>query len=457
MARNLGVSADNDFALLAALGGDTAGAVSLLAPGERPAPVGRDVQWLGESELATLIDELPSRPLHADADGEYPPLAGRRTGQAARGPRRRRADRPHEGSHPVHSHTQDPDRWPRWDDRQRGAMPCDRQDPRDRRRCAPHHDGSPSREFLLVERYDREHAEDAVRRLHQEDFCQALGIPARRKYQNEGGPGLEDCFSLLREVVAVPAREALKLLDAVVLSFLIGNNDAHGKNYSLLYLPDSPKAALAPTYDLLSTAVYPGLSRKMAMSIGGEYRPDYVQPRHLNQFLEQAGLGPAAARRRIRVLADAAPSAAHQASASLAEEGWSAPVLARIVETRRETRLADPGDRRARTGPRPCRLRRALEHAPPRRSVLAPAWRRPCSPHRGPTEMHRGRPPRECRCKRIATAEHAKRREPRRKPARAKPSVFAAFRLCTLDFANLRFSGRAGTRTPDPLGVNEVL
>jgi serine/threonine-protein kinase HipA len=72
-ARNLGVSADNDFALLAALGGDTAGAISLLAPGERPAPVGRDVQWLSESELATLVDELPSRPLHADG---RVPLAG---------------------------------------------------------------------------------------------------------------------------------------------------------------------------------------------------------------------------------------------------------------------------------------------------------------------------------------------------------------------------------------------
>ena len=450
------MSADNDFALLAALGGDTAGAVSLLAPGERPAPVGRDVQWLGESELATLIDELPSRPLHADADGEYRlSLAGAQDklpvvlgadGQI--GLTKGRTPSTHILKTPIAGHD--------------GTIANEALCPAIGRilgietvRTSPRRVAS--REFLLVERYDREHAEDAVRRLHQEDFCQALGIPARRKYQNEGGPGLEDCFSLLREVVAVPAREALKLLDAVVLSFLIGNNDAHGKNYSLLYLPDSPKAALAPTYDLLSTAVYPGLSRKMAMSIGGEYRPDYVQPRHLNQFLEQAGLGPAAARRRIRVLADAAPSAAHQASASLAEEGWSAPVLARIVETRRETRLADPGDRRARTGPRPCRLRRALEHAPPRRSVLAPAWRRPCSPHRGPTEMHRGRPPRECRCKRIATAEHAKRREPRRKPARAKPSVFAAFRLCTLDFANLRFSGRGPTRTGDPLGVNEVL
>jgi serine/threonine-protein kinase HipA len=354
VARNLGVSADNDFALLAALGGDTAGAVSLLAPGARPAPVGRDVQWLGESELATLIDELPSRPLHAAADGEYRlSLAGAQDklpvvlgadGQI--GLTKGRTPSTHILKTPIAGHD--------------GTIANEALCPAIGRilgietvRTSPRRVAS--REFLLVERYDREHAEDAVRRLHQEDFCQALGIPARRKYQNEGGPGLEDCFSLLREAVAVPAREALKLLDAVVLSFLIGNNDAHGKNYSLLYLPDSPKAALAPTYDLLSTAVYPGLSRKMAMSIGGEYRPDYVQPRHLNQFLGQAGLGPAAARRRIRALADAAPSAAHQASASLAEEGWSAPVLARIVETveKRASRIleiAAPASARDRAG-----------------------------------------------------------------------------------------------------------
>jgi len=172
-----------------------------------------------------------------------------------------------------------------------------------------------------------------VRRLHQEDFARRSGSPPGANTRTRAAPGLEDCFALLREAVAVPALEALKLLDAVVLSFLIGNNDAHGKNYSLLYLPDSPKATLAPAYDLLSTVVYAGLSRKMAMSIGSEYRPDYVQPRHFNQFLEQAGLGPAAARRRIRALAGAAPSAAHQAHVLLTEEGWSAPVLARIVET----------------------------------------------------------------------------------------------------------------------------
>jgi len=336
------VSAANDFALLAALGGDTAGAISLLAPSERPPPVGRDVQWLGESELATLIDELPSRPLHADEDGEYRlSLAGAQDklpvvlGADGRiGLTKGRTPSTHilKTSIAGHDGTIANEALCAAIGRFLGIETVHTSP----RRAA-------AREFLLVERYDREHTEDAVRRLHQEDFCQALGIPVRRKYQSEGGPRLEDCFALLREAVAVPASEVLKLLDAVVFSFLIGNNDAHGKNYSLLYLPDSPKATLAPAYDLLSTVVYPGLSRKMAMSIGSEYRPDYVQPRHLHQLLEQAGLGPAAARRRIRALADAAPSAAHQAHASLAEEGWSAPVLARIVETleKRASRLLE--------------------------------------------------------------------------------------------------------------------
>lgn len=353
-ARNLGVSAGNDFALLAALGGDTAGAISLLAPSQRPAPVGQDVQWLADSELAMLIDELPSRPLHADEDGEYRlSLAGAQDklpvvlGPDGRiGLTKGRTPSTHILKTPIADHD--------------GTIANETLCPAIGRflgietvRTSPRR--VEGREFLLVERYDREHTEGGVRRLHQEDFCQALGIPSQRKYQNEGGPGLADCFALLREAVAVPARDALKLLDVVVLSFLIGNNDAHGKNHSLLYLPDSPTATLAPAYDLLSTIVYPGLSRKMAMSIGGEYRPDYLQPRHLSRLLEQAGLGPAAARRRIRALADAAPLAARQAHADLTEQGWAAPVLERIVETveqraSRMLEIAAPTPPRVRAG-----------------------------------------------------------------------------------------------------------
>jgi serine/threonine-protein kinase HipA len=334
LARNLGVSVGNDFGLLEALGGDTAGAISLLPTGESPGPVDGDVEWLDEHDLVTLVDELPNRPMHADDDGEYRlSLAGAQdklpvvVGAEGRiGLTKGRTPSTHILKTPITD----------LDDtvvnealcvaigRLLGidtitAEPC---------RVA-------GRDFLLVERYDRVRSDDAVWRLHQEDFCQALGVPARRKYQSEGGPGLADCFALLRRAVAVPAREALKLVDFVALSFLVGNHDAHGKNYSLLYLPDSAKAVLSPAYDVLSTIAYEKTrptSRKMAMSIGGEYRPNYVRARHLDRLLGEAGLGAAAARRRLRGVAQSAPVAAREARETLAAGGWDAPVLVRVVE-----------------------------------------------------------------------------------------------------------------------------
>jgi serine/threonine-protein kinase HipA len=354
VARNLGVSAGNDLAMLAALGGDMAGAVSLLAPGELPGSVGGDVEWLDDTELVRLLDELPSRPLHAGDDGEFRlSLAGAQdklpvvVGAEDRiGLTKGRTPSTHILKTPI-AHLD-------------GTVANEALCPgigrllgvdtviASPRRLA-------DREFLLVERYDRARDDHGVRRLHQEDFCQALGVPSQRKYQSEGGPGLVDCFALLRQAVAVPASEVLKLLDAVMLSFLVGNHDAHGKNYSLLYLPDSPKAILSPAYDILGTVVYPGMSRKMAMSVGGEYRPDSVQSRHLDRMLEQAGLGVAAARRRIRAMAAAAPAAARQARGELIAASWDTPVLTRVVETveRRSARLTEiaaPASRRPLAG-----------------------------------------------------------------------------------------------------------
>ena len=70
-ARRLGVSASNDFGLLAALGGDTAGAISLHRRRRAARAAADDVEWLDDDALVPLIDELPTRPMHADEDGEY--------------------------------------------------------------------------------------------------------------------------------------------------------------------------------------------------------------------------------------------------------------------------------------------------------------------------------------------------------------------------------------------------
>ena len=154
------------------------------------------------------------------------------------------------------------------------------------------------RRFLLVERYDRTNdGSGRIHRLHQEDFCQALGVVPEMKYQSEGGPGLAHCFELVRRATRPSAPQVLRLLDYVVFNTLIGNHDAHAKNFSLLYPGRAP--VLAPLYDALSTAVYPDLTPKMATKLGSKYHFSEVQARHWDQFAEAAGLAKAQTRKRV--------------------------------------------------------------------------------------------------------------------------------------------------------------
>lgn len=122
--------------------------------------------------------------------------------------------------------------------------------------------------YLLVERYDRSiDAKQKIRRLHQEDFCQALG--KREKYERYDGPSLRDCFELTYDF-ARPAFARNALMDIVVFNFLIGNMDAHGKNFALVY-DENWKIRLAPFYDLLCNEVYEDLTREMSMKIGDNF------------------------------------------------------------------------------------------------------------------------------------------------------------------------------------------
>lgn len=85
--------------------------------------------------------------------------------------------------------------------------------------------------FLLIERYDRTHdSSGSLRRLHQEDFFQALSVVPEMKYQNEGGPDLAQCFDLVRRVTRPSAPHVLRLFDYVIFNARIGNHDAHAKN-----------------------------------------------------------------------------------------------------------------------------------------------------------------------------------------------------------------------------------
>jgi serine/threonine-protein kinase HipA len=163
-------------------------------------------------------------------------------------------------------------------------------------------------EYLQVERYDRKRVTidgaPGVERLHQEDLCQALNIVSELKYQKEGGPSFKQCFTLLRNVSTTPVIELGNLLDAGIFNYLVGNNDAHGKNFSLVY-PDK-EIRLAPLYDAISTIYYPELSSDMAMRIGREYSSDEVTPKDFEQLAGDADLAKPLVRRRVPELAAAA-------------------------------------------------------------------------------------------------------------------------------------------------------
>lgn len=329
LARQFQISGQNDFALLDHIGGECAGAVTFLAPGEPlHQPVGADVQWLTEAQLAAILDELPRRPMLAGEDGLRLSLAGAQdklpvvvAGE--------RIGLPLHGT--PSSHILKP------------AIPGIADSVGNEGFClalaramqlqAAHSvmgvvQGRP---YLLVERYDRSIAANGDwQRLHQEDFCQALGVVPEMKYQNEGGPGLAQCFELLRTVTRPSAPQVLRLLDYVIFNALIGNHDAHGKNFSLLYAGKAP--ALAPFYDVLSTSIYPELTAKMAMKLGSKYKFSEVQARHWDQFAQAAGLSVGQTRRRIVELARKLPIVAHEVQMDGNAGFAGLPLVGQIIE-----------------------------------------------------------------------------------------------------------------------------
>ncbi|GHT92023.1 hypothetical protein FACS1894116_01520 [Betaproteobacteria bacterium] len=121
------------------------------------------------------------------------------------------------------------------------------------------------------------------------------------------------CFDLVRRATRPGAPQILRLFDYVIFNALVGNHDAHAKNFSLLY--SGGTSVLAPLYDALSTAVYPTLTPKMAMKIGSKYKFSEVQARHWEQFAESAGLAKAQSKKRILELAKSLPSTARKLQA----------------------------------------------------------------------------------------------------------------------------------------------
>ncbi|AWW72939.1 phosphatidylinositol kinase [Erythrobacter sp. KY5] len=318
IARALGVSPDNPFRLLEALGGDVAGALAFLPQGEEPlqdysktAP-----EPLHEGGLAELLDRLPSVPMLAGEGGARLSLAGAQSKLPVVLTTDGGIAIPRPGEPSTHLIKPEPDRFPGLAANEAFCLALARALGID----AAHAEWrtAAGKPFLLVERYDRISVEGTAHRLHQEDFAQALGVPSNRKYAAEGGPTFRDSFALLRSAATRPAREVLKLADAAIFNLIIGNADAHAKNYSLLRL-EAGEVVLAPLYDLVATHMWKELSPKLAMRFGRAATLEEFDGENVVRFAEEAGLGAPYIRRRIGELAQ---SIVHENEKGVAVPGY---------------------------------------------------------------------------------------------------------------------------------------
>jgi serine/threonine-protein kinase HipA len=333
IARTLQISATNPFQLLNDLGGECAGAISVgpvggTVPGERSGPP----KWLSEAEVGALLTDLPRRPLLAAVDeveggeGIRLSLAGAqdKVGVLSKG----ESVGLSYGRPPTTAILKAP--IPHVEEsivNEAFCMALAARSDLEVAAAAPRiADG---REYLLVDRFDR-NPETVDGRVHQEDFCQALGLVPAVKYEKEGGPGVADCAELIRRHCSAPARDITAFLDALLFNFVIANYDAHSKNFSLLL--DGPGSIrLSPLYDLLSTAVFQDTDRKLAMKYGGENRPNYVRGRHLDRMAADLGVKPALVRRRALLIVERVEAAVEATRESLPVEFQDRPMLDRIV------------------------------------------------------------------------------------------------------------------------------
>ncbi|MFP5206488.1 MAG: type II toxin-antitoxin system HipA family toxin [Acidobacteriota bacterium] len=187
---------------------------------------------------------------------------------------------------------------------------------------------------IVVERYDRARAGGRWVRIHQEDMCQALRLYPTRKYESDGGPGVQRIVELLREQSSSPEEDVQSFLDAIAFNWLIAGTDAHAKNYSLL-LGQNGAVRLAPLYDLASILPYPSVDMskvKLAMKVGGEYRLRNIGLRHWRKLAAGSRLDDARLIDGIRAMAQAMPDRAAAIQKQIEGEGLSHVTIAQVCK-----------------------------------------------------------------------------------------------------------------------------
>ncbi len=285
LCKRLGLSADNDFGLLEAIGGECAGALTLLSA-DRPAGWDDDYKVVSQTELLKLFEtnslsaistKWKTRLSLAGAqdklpilirDGEYLlPLGNSVSSHILKFPNR---DFRHLPANEVLITTIA---------RETGLSVVE---------AVLHPLGEQG--VCVVERYDRVREGEQLTRVHQEDLCQALGISSRQKYESEGGPGFSQCYRLISETSSRALVDGPQLIKWAVFNAAVFNADAHGKNLSFLVTADGRQ--LAPFYDLVCTRAYERLDEALAMKLGTTNVPTELLKSDWEALAGELGLSP---------------------------------------------------------------------------------------------------------------------------------------------------------------------
>ncbi len=287
ISKNMGVSENNPLSLLDKIGGDCAGAISLFEEGKKPVLKNNELVEIAENDFINIIKKLPNNPLLTGINEEI------RLSLAGAQPKFAVVKKGDKFYYPT-------DNFPsthiiKIKNKNIGflleneffcmklAKLLNIPVPEVELRYVK------DIKYLVIERYDRKIEENRIKRIHQEDFCQIQGYLSDKKYQADGGPSIKSSYKAIEKYVNYSLALNIKnFVEIIMFNYLIGNNDAHAKNFSILHRDEI--IILAPFYDLISTRIYPNLAKNLAMAIGGEFSSDKIWMHNFVSLANELGL-----------------------------------------------------------------------------------------------------------------------------------------------------------------------
>jgi serine/threonine-protein kinase HipA len=281
--------------ILSEIGRDTAGALSIGKPGTTASNSFKALG--GAADLERVINELPRKPFLAGEEGVSMSLAGVQTKLGVRVLDDSTIAIPTNGA--ASTHILKPDSRELLGSVQNEAFCLTLARLTGLKASEITTGTAGSRQFLLVTRYDRAFMQGRWRRLHQEDFCQALGKPPEAKYEknNTGikGPTTMDMVVLAKNTMS--GADAIAIVDYLFFNTIACNTDAHAKNYSMIISSRGP--TIAPLYDVLCAKIWDGITSNLAQAIDGQNRGDHIKRRHWERFAGSIGFNPTSMVRRL--------------------------------------------------------------------------------------------------------------------------------------------------------------